>query len=111
VQRLSGLRSHTAPADAAGDPSYRLVSIAATRAPGGCTGSDWLVYRIAQGDNLITGYRRGDLPTVTIAVEQIVRVLNERRVWAKSATRSKHAQSAAPPAPSDEPSDPPAKSA
>jgi hypothetical protein len=105
VQRLSGLQSRPAAADEPGDPSYRLVSIDTTRAPSGCTGTGWLVYRIAQGDNVITGYRRGDLRTVTIAVEQIVTVLNERRVWAKPAARSKRARSTAAAAP-DEPKDP-----
>jgi hypothetical protein len=41
------------------------------------------VYEIAQGTNLITGYRRGDLPSVTAEVEKIVVGLNERRISKK----------------------------
>jgi hypothetical protein len=104
-----GFQSHPAAADGAPDesanPSYRLVSIAATSAPSGCTGRDWLVYRIAQGGNLITGYRQGDVRTATAAVEQIVNDLNDRRSWAKPRTRSKHARPPAPVRPAEEPED------
>jgi hypothetical protein len=46
-------------------------------------GRDWLVYEIAQGGNVITGYRRGDLHSATADVERIVVGLNERRVAGK----------------------------
>jgi hypothetical protein len=64
-------------ADGLGE-AYRLVSIKpARRAPNGGAG-DWLVYSIAQGTNLITGYRQGGLAAVTAEVERIVAALNER---------------------------------
>jgi len=63
---------------------FRLVSISAARAPSGCSGHDWLVYRIAQGTNIITGYRQGDLKAASAEVETIVTSLNERRVSAKA---------------------------
>jgi hypothetical protein len=72
------------PASEGGDEDrYRVISIDAVRAPEGCSGSDWHSYRIAQGDNGITGYRRGDLARVTAEVETIVTALNSRRHWAK----------------------------
>lgn len=64
--------------DAQGE-DFRLVSIKATQAPSGCAGRDWFVYRIAQGPNIITGYRRGDLATASADVETIVTALNGRR--------------------------------
>jgi hypothetical protein len=63
--------------------AYRLVTIRPVAAPEGCLGRDWLVYRIAQGTNVITGYRRGDVQTATADVEKIIVGLNERRVWSK----------------------------
>ena len=62
------------------DDGYRLVSIDGATAPTGSAGKDWHVYRIAQGANLITGYRRGSLTTVTADVQKIVEGLNERRL-------------------------------
>ena len=61
------------------DESYRLVSVQPTPAPSGNVGRDWLMYRISQGQNVITGYRRGDRAGVTAEVEKIVVALNERR--------------------------------
>jgi radical SAM superfamily enzyme with C-terminal helix-hairpin-helix motif len=57
---------------------YRLVSIESTSAPAAGVGDDWLVYRIAQGANVVTGYRRGTRASVTFDVERIVEALNER---------------------------------
>lgn len=57
---------------------YRLVSIDSTPAPAPGVGDDWLVYRIAQGANVVTGYRRGTRASVTYDVERIVEALNER---------------------------------
>jgi hypothetical protein len=62
---------------------YRLVSIAATHPPDGCTGGNWFVYRIVQGKNGITGYRQGTLERVSTDVESIVTSLNGRRSWTK----------------------------
>jgi hypothetical protein len=64
--------------------AFRLVSVAATGTPDGCAGRDWLVYHIAQGANVIMGYRRGTVKTVTAEVELIVSGLNERRVHGKA---------------------------
>jgi hypothetical protein len=76
--------------------TYRLLSIDAVRAPEGCTGGDWHIYRVAQGRNGITGYRRGDLARVRADVEGIVVALNERRQWAKGkATSSSQRRAAA----------------
>lgn len=77
--------------ESADDERYRLISIDAVRAPEGCSGTDWHIYRIAQGENGITGYRRGDFAGVTAEVETIVSALNERRQWPKGKAPS-HSQ-------------------
>ena len=59
---------------------YYLLSIEQTQAPPGSVGDDWHVYRIGQGKNMITGYRRGTAAHVTAEVEQIIGGLNERRM-------------------------------
>ena len=74
-----------------GEP-YRLISIDAVHAPEGCTGADWLVYRIAQGKNGITGYRQGNLGRVSADLETIVAGLNGRRQWSTSSASSKKSQ-------------------
>jgi hypothetical protein len=61
------------------DEAFRLVSIRTTSAPSGYSGRNWLVYEIAQGENIIKGYRQGDLKAETAEVERIVIALNERR--------------------------------
>lgn len=58
---------------------FEIVSIRRTKPPGGGKGSDWYRYKIVQGTNTIHGYRRGSLNAVTLAVEEIVAQLNERR--------------------------------
>jgi len=91
-------------AAAADGEAFRLVSITSVRAPSGCDGRDWLLYRIAQGHNLITGYRRGDLKTANEEVEKIVTSLNERRHSNKAkAGRKAGPRSAAEAQPKDEP--------
>ena len=82
---------------------FRLISIGSARAPSGCSGQDWLVYRIAQGKNIITGYRRGELKTASAEVETIVTSLNERRVSAKTKPGRKPGRAAAGSPPKDEP--------
>ena len=75
---------------------YRLVSIDVARAPEHCAGEDWMVYRIAQGKNGITGYRQGSLEHVRAEVQSIVTALNGRRLWTKTPSTSKsHRRSAA----------------
>jgi hypothetical protein len=82
-------------ADAGPDESYRLLSIESVHAPEGCAGRDWFVYRIAQGANEITGYRRGERAAVSAEVETIVAGLNGRRSWAKSKPTSRAQRRAA----------------
>jgi len=75
------MRSLGTPADATATVArdfYRLVSIESTSAPAAGVGDDWLVYRLAQGANFVTGYRRGTRASVTFEVERIVEALNER---------------------------------
>jgi hypothetical protein len=94
-----------APADVdPDDDNFRLVSIHATTPPAGSSGRDWLMYRIAQGTNEITGYRRGDLKSVRVDVEKIVVGLNERRMKRKDKTGPKP-QRAAQPSPASNPRD------
>jgi hypothetical protein len=57
---------------------YRLISIDHTSAPDNSGADDWLVYRIAQGSRVITGYRRGPVAVVTADVRNIVDALNAR---------------------------------
>jgi hypothetical protein len=91
--------------DAGNEEAYRLVTIEPVRAPEGCTGRDWLIYRIAQGDNLITGYRQGDLRAATAEVDKIVVALNERRIASKGRPGPKPKSSAATSAPAAAPPD------
>jgi hypothetical protein len=57
---------------------FELVSIDPTAAPNGGAGDDWIVYRISQGLNMVTGYRCGTRAHVVAEVERIVIALNER---------------------------------
>jgi len=66
------------------DAAYRLIGVESVKTPEGCAGADWFVYRIAQGINAITGYRRGNHESVRGEAETIVVALNERREWKKS---------------------------
>jgi hypothetical protein len=92
-----GRRRPAPPAlDGAIEEAYRLLTIEPARAPEGCVGRDWLVYRIAQGANMITGYRQGDLRAATADVERIVVGLTERRVANKGRPGPKPKGSTAP---------------
>jgi hypothetical protein len=75
--------------------SYRLVSIEAVLTPEGCTGRNWHLYRIAQGENEITGYRCGEIGRVKVDVELIVAALNDRRQWSKGSERARNPRRAA----------------
>jgi hypothetical protein len=75
---------------------FRIVSIRSSAAPSGSAGHDWYAYCIAQGTNLINGYRRGDLKDVTVGVENIVAALNERRVGKRGRVDLKPSRPAAP---------------
>jgi len=70
----------TSAASPLADP-YLLVSVRATPAPAGTTGSSWHRYEIRQGFNSIVGYRQGAPESVTTAVEALVVQLNERRLY------------------------------
>ena len=58
---------------------YEIVSIRRAAPPADGVGSDWYDYEIARGNHTIHGCRQGKLKAVTIAVEEIVAQLNERR--------------------------------
>lgn len=60
--------------------SLKLKSIREEQSPAGAEGIDWHCYVITQGDNTIAGHRQGRTRTVTLAIEEIVLHLNERRV-------------------------------
>lgn len=77
-------------ADDLASASYRLISIACTDAPDGATGDDWLVYQIAQGTNMVTGYRRGKRQDVGVAVRLMVEALNARLLVRGRPYRSTH---------------------
>ena len=59
---------------------FRLISVQRAGVPVGAEGADWHQYVIRQGKNEIRGYRQGTVRAVTVAVEQIVTRLNERRM-------------------------------
>ena len=59
--------------------SYEIVSVEKTDPPPGTEGSDWYHYVIAQGPNIIRGYRQGALSAVKSAVAEVVDQLNQRR--------------------------------
>jgi hypothetical protein len=63
--------------------AFRLIAIRPEVAPEGCVGRDWFVYEIVQGENMITGHRRGEIDAVTADVERIVLGLNERLMKTK----------------------------
>jgi hypothetical protein len=59
--------------------AFRLSSIEQHAAPAGSEGKDWFEYKILQGKNVITGYRRGTLAVVTEEVRKVIEGLNQRR--------------------------------
>ncbi len=61
------------------DEPYELKAVNRSEPPTGSEGKDWVRYEIAQGSNLITGYRQGTVAAIKRAAEQIVEGLNERR--------------------------------
>ena len=66
-----------------GEP-FKLKSIRTERPPAGAEGGGWHRYVITQGDNTIVGHRQGSTSSVTLAVEEIVERLNERRLAKQS---------------------------
>ena len=61
------------------DNDYQIVSLEPTDPPRDMIGSGWHRYVIRQGENTIRGYKRGDIKSVTQAVEEMITRLNERR--------------------------------
>jgi hypothetical protein len=61
------------------DEPYELKAVNRTDPPPGSEGKDWVRYEIAQGTNLITGYRQGTVSAIKRVAEEIVVGLNERR--------------------------------
>jgi hypothetical protein len=72
---------------------YRLVSVDRACAPEGATGDDWLVYRISQGANVVTGYRRGGREDVDVAVTLMIEALNARLLVTSRPNRSARSSS------------------
>lgn len=66
--------------DARTGEAFVLVSLQPSSGPTGETDKDWMHYKIAQGKNIIDGYRRGNDAAVRAHVEHIVFTLNERRI-------------------------------
>jgi len=61
-----------------GEP-FTLSAVDQTDAPMAGEDGTWCRYTITQGENVITGYRKGSRTAVTRAVKAIVEDLNERR--------------------------------
>ena len=61
------------------DDDYEIVSLEPTDPPRDMIGTGWYRYVIRQGENTIRGYKRGDIQSVTQAVEEMITRLNERR--------------------------------
>jgi len=74
----------TDPAEASAS-DYRLLDIQPTQPPDGSSG-EWFAYRILQGTNMIRGLKSGSSWSITADVEQIVEVLNERRLLRRGRT-------------------------
>jgi len=59
--------------------SYEIVSVQRAESMGDPEGLNWYSYVISyEGKDSIHGYRQGEIETVTMAVEEIVTLLNER---------------------------------
>jgi len=61
--------------------SYEIVSVSRAKPMSDPEGSTWYSYVISyEGKDSIHGCRQGDLEAVTIAIEEIVTLLNERHL-------------------------------
>ena len=61
--------------------SYEIVSVSRAKPMPDPEGSTWYSYVISyEGKDSIHGCRQGDLEAVTIAVEEVVTLLNERHL-------------------------------
>ena len=63
-----------------GDGAFKLTSIVKEKAPTGTEGIGWHRYVITRGKNSIIGHRQCSLEGVTVAVEELLVQLNERRL-------------------------------
>lgn len=61
------------------EKGYEILSVQPSEPPCNMEGTDWHCYVITQGNNIIRGYRQGNIKSVTSSVEEIVVRLNERR--------------------------------
>jgi hypothetical protein len=82
--QIRGLKSHQTKDEAMtwrsqNNEPFTLISVEKSEPPEGGQGTDWVHYRIAQGPNEISGYRRGSLASARKAAKEIVANLNERR--------------------------------
>ena len=59
---------------------FELFALEESSAPGDGVPGTWFRYTITQGHNTIVGMRQGSKSSVTIALNEIVAALNERRV-------------------------------
>ncbi|MDH3612056.1 MAG: hypothetical protein OEU90_02095 [Gammaproteobacteria bacterium] len=59
---------------------FEIVSVKPAETPTGMEEGNWHCYEIAQGPNIIRGYRLGSRRAVVAAAEEIVSQLNERRL-------------------------------
>ncbi len=82
-QRQNHMFQRLGAVSAKGEP-FTLTSILKEEPPAGAEGIGWHRYVITQGDNTIVGHRQGSTRSVTLAVEEIVLHLNERRLHKQS---------------------------
>jgi len=61
------------------DGDYEILSVEPTDPPPESSGQGWYRYVIRQGKNTIRGYQRGDIDSVTRALQDMVTRLNLRR--------------------------------
>jgi hypothetical protein len=59
--------------------AFVLRSLERAASPEGSEGADWFRYQIVQGQNVVSGHRRGSVGDVRTYVEGIVTALNDRR--------------------------------
>jgi hypothetical protein len=75
-----GQSNNKATASVAQGEPFELFKLEESSAPGDGIPGTWFRYTITQGRNTITGHRQGTRSSVTVALDEIVVALNERRV-------------------------------
>lgn len=73
---------------------FEIVSVTPTETPAGMEDGEWHCYKIAQGSNIIRGYRLGNRRAVVEAAEEIVTQLNERRLGKRAPSQLAKAKAA-----------------